>query len=148
MAVLLSLIAYFFLYAVLTRATFRRLERPELERVLRATRPRHTSARLLLALSGGGATSWSVSAGLFSLAVVVLVAVQPLLRADVTVLVTSGLAVVASWAVVVVTFAVQYMRTDVEAGGFAFPGDERRSSTTTSTSRSRSARRTPPPTSR
>lgn len=125
MAVLVSLIAYFFLYAVLTRTTFRSLERRELERVLRATRPRHTSARLLLALSGGGATSWSVSAGLFSLAVVVLVAVQPLLRADVTVLVASGLAVVASWAVVVVTFAVQYMRTDVESGGLAFPGDER-----------------------
>jgi len=122
---LASLVAYFVLYAVLTWSTFRSSERPELERVLRATRPRERSARVALALSGGGATSWSVSAGLFSLAVVVLVAVQPVLRADAMVLVASGLAVIASWLVVVVTFAVQYMRTDVESGGLAFPGEER-----------------------
>lgn len=122
---LMSLVVYFLLYASLTWWTFRRLERDELERVLRATRPRRTSARIALALSGGGATSWSVSAGLFALAVVVAVAFQPGFRTQPLVLLASGLLVVASWVVVAVTFAVQYMRTDAAEEGLAFPGDER-----------------------
>ena len=55
----------------------------------------------------------------------VLVAFRPTLHADAVVLVMSGLLVVSSWLVVAVTYAVQYMRTDVAGGGLAFPGDER-----------------------
>ena len=126
LVVLTTMVAYFAIYALLTWLAFRHLEGRELERVLRATRTRRTADKLSLALSGGGATSWSVSAALLSLGVVVLIAFQPFLRADPLVLLAGGLLVVTSWVVVSVTFAVHYLRTDADRGGLDFPGDEPR----------------------
>lgn len=121
----LGLMALFFLlYAVLTWWVFHRRDRAELEHLVPATTPRARWARVSLVLSGGGPTSWSSTAALFALGVVVYVAFTPAIRTTTSTLLVCVALVVTGWAVVAISFAVHYLRSDVSLGGLEFPGDE------------------------
>lgn len=80
--------------------------------------------RLLQTLSGGGAASWSSQAAVFALIVVLLVTFNADLARN-PLIVVLGLAVVAvTWVMVIVSFAVAYLRNNTLHGGLEFPGDE------------------------
>lgn len=76
--------------------------------------------------SGSEAPSWSVQVSVLALMVVALIMVTPQLRASQGLLFAALGMVAASWANVVVMYAVHYARLDTAHPGLQFPGDEPR----------------------
>lgn len=120
---LVGLLTIFVVYEALTWRTFGRADRLELTRWVRLTEPRGRG-RLLQKLSGGGAASWSSQAAVFALIAVLLVTFNAELGRN-PLIVVLGLAVVAaSWVMVVISFALAYLRHNTLHDGLEFPGDE------------------------
>lgn len=120
---LTGVLGIFVAYEILTWRTFRRASAAELSAWLGETTPRQTRAKVLQALSGGGATSWSAQAAVFALLAVIVVSFVAELR-DNPLVVSLGLAlVIASWLLVVCAYAVSYARENIDSPGLEFPGD-------------------------
>jgi uncharacterized membrane protein len=119
---LAGMLVFFVLYEWLTWRTFRRADPGELARWVHGTRPRAGRGVLMRALSDGGAASWSVQAALLSLLAVVLISFPRVLREDLLVVGLGLLLVVSGWLMVAVSYAVGYLRHNVEAVGLEFPG--------------------------
>lgn len=114
---------FFGVYQILTWRVFRHLDAPELATVVRATTPRGRRAKLARAASGGGGTSWAVQAALLALAAVLAIALQAELREDWVVFAAAATLAVVSWSMVVVAYALAYVREHCDHPGLRFPGD-------------------------
>lgn len=112
----------FVTYQVLTWHAFDGLSPTELTSRGNATTARSVRDRRRVALLAGGPKSWSSTAALFALAAALLIAVNDDLRTRPPLLILSFLAVLSGWTMVVVAYAVQYLRLDTANGGLDFPG--------------------------
>lgn len=119
---LTSVVIIFNVYTVLTWLTFRRAGHSELHSWAKATAPKR---RWVLWVSGGGAGSWSAQAAVFAMGAVLLMIFQPALRASVPLIILGMLLVGSSWLLVVVSYAISYLREDADNGGLEFPGAAR-----------------------
>lgn len=113
---------YGFGYLVLTLWVFRGARGAELTRWLIATQKRERSARFIRWLSGGGAGTLSSQASLLAVIAIVIVSFNPELRSQPALLVSSVAVVVASWTLIVVSYAVQYAREQAALPAFEFAG--------------------------
>lgn len=121
---LVGLLAIFVVYEILTWRTFARADRLMLTTWVRVSEPRGRRGLLLQKLSGGGAASWSSQAAVFALIAVLLVTFNAELGRN-PLIVVLGLAVVAaSWVMVIISFALAYLRNNTLHDGLEFPGDE------------------------
>lgn len=120
---LASLFLIFITYELMTWWTFRRADAGQLADWITKTTPRRAKAKVLLALSGGGATSWSAQAAVIALVAVIVVAFPRDLRGNLVIVVLGLLVVASSWVMVIVSFAIGYLRHNVEHAGLEFPGD-------------------------
>jgi uncharacterized membrane protein len=97
----------------------------------RARREEELQRRWWSSLIGyGGASSWTLSAALATIVVTVVIAQNPAYRSDLLFVALGLLCVAASWALMVYSFALQYLRLDAGDGGanhidMALDGDER-----------------------
>lgn len=116
------LLTFFVLYQVLTWRVFGRADARQLASWSSSTTTRGDRAAWSRAMSWEGGASWSAQAAVLSLVAVVLVSSLLVLRTNATVVVLSLLVVVASWVMVVIAYAVHYLRRNVEREGLEFPG--------------------------
>lgn len=108
----------------LTFVVFTRASAADLRAWLIETRePDGRLDRLWWSLNGGGAIWWAITGAGITMYTLVGLAVQPTVPSP-GLLVLGAAVVVASYAMVVVSFAVHYARVDARHGGFSFPGSD------------------------
>lgn len=111
-------------YIALTLAVFLPMSASEFMRTLRATRPGRTRlARFWWAFNGGGAIAWSLTGSAITLIALISLAVSAE-TAPAAVVWSGVVVVIASAALIVVSFAVSHARLQAERGGFEFPGGD------------------------
>ena len=121
-SVLSVLLFSFVLYEILTWHTLRRATASQLSTWITKTTPTKPPTRLVRALNGGDATSWSAQSAVFALLVVIVLTFVPALRQDGLVVSMGLLVVIASWALVIFSYAAHYARENVNASALDFPG--------------------------
>lgn len=111
-------------YIALSVFSFGRSDAERLRKDLAASAPRDTGwARFWWGVNGGGAVWWALAGAVATFITLVELAIS---RASVSpgVAVLAVVVAVASLALIVVAFAVNYARDDATGGGLQFPGDE------------------------
>ncbi|MGL5849674.1 MAG: DUF1345 domain-containing protein [Phycicoccus sp.] len=108
-------------YIGLTLWAFGRRGRPDLELAVRDSTPARRSAGRIL-LEGGGATSWTVQAALVALGLLVVLSTTERFRTSGAMIGGGAVLVAACWGLMVVSYAVRYLREDVETPGLEFGG--------------------------
>jgi uncharacterized membrane protein len=111
-------------YLALTSWTFLPADGQTLACWLHATTPRSRLAHAWTIFSGGASAVWTVTSATISIVAVIAFAFVPDLRTSPIVLATGITAVVGSWLLNAVGFAVLYARTNTARPGLVFPGDE------------------------
>lgn len=104
-------------YVPMTLWAFRELEGEDLATVARFSSPRNEEEERKLRRSGVDELSTAIGAGVISLMCVVLFIVVPGVREDTLATYATLVAMVASWIMIVVAFAVRYMRDWAGEGG-------------------------------
>lgn len=124
-SLVVSLATYQVVYVLLTLATYLPASPETVRRAGHAMPRRGAVHRWLLVAEPGAGAALSVGTGALLTAVVVLPQAERLPSAlPPGVLVAAGLTlVVTAWLTMVLTYAVDYLRRDVTAGGLRFPGD-------------------------
>jgi uncharacterized membrane protein len=85
--------------------------------------PRNVLLHVLWSATGGGAIWWAITGAAITMYTLVGLAIQPTPPSGL--IVGVGVAVVAaSYAMIVVSYAVHYARIDASRGGFSFPGGD------------------------
>jgi uncharacterized membrane protein len=117
-------VLYCLVYAVLTVAVYLPPDAERFADMIAATTPRPGWRTWVWVVNGGGAVSWALTGSFFAVsAVVFLVSQRELLAEPLMVGLTIGV-VVASWALMMLAYAVRYAREWVRTGGLVFGGDE------------------------
>lgn len=117
-------VIFVLLYAIFTLWALRRRERTEFERVIRGSRPKKRTTVLRWLTDGGGAVSWTVSVSVLSVMFIVILWTNEGFRGSVVLTLAGGAVVATSWFMMVISYAVQYAREDVDRQGLEFAGSE------------------------
>lgn len=118
------LLVQLLVYQVLTWRVFAPLGVDQLRRVVLATTAHGRRARRREVLMGTGPRAWASAAAVLALAAALVIALDRGLRSNPAVLILSLAAVVAGWTMIVVAYALQYLRMDTAAPGLEFPGPD------------------------